>query len=359
MMDLLQHLEELAMGLDKIEEPTISDLTKWQKLFGYTASEAHQVITRLRSDVNGQKLSEEQWNLLKSGKEAEGHDRETYGHQLELWSTSLSSRSRSRPSTNSRDNSSYIFKLGGPLVNIENVRRVCGVSAQVRKGYGEEGNTDFASVDGAAKHVIEKWLEMQSPAITYRPTFIRLSQAPKDLSNTSSYPTLGIDSTLPQHRMHDLGQVPAPAQNEYPVWYFFYGTLMDPEVLQGCLGIPDRPTMTPASIQGGTLRTWGRKYKALVDGPDEAQVNGYAFCVQSAEQEEYLRFRETEAYEVVRCRIVLSSESEIASEAQGLTFRFARVDELDVGLAMSKVYTSSCKKALLGEDSNIHERFDG
>ncbi|KAL8798863.1 MAG: hypothetical protein Q9182_006319 [Xanthomendoza sp. 2 TL-2023] len=285
------------------------------KLFGYTLSEARQVIARIRSSLNPGKLSEEQWSLLKDGEEAEGHDRETYAHQIELWSTSHRGGSRPRSSTRFEDTSSYIFTLGGPFVHIESVRRLCGVSAQARKGYGEEGDTDFAFVDGATKRTIENWLGMQSHQITYRPTFIRLSQAPKDLSNASSYPTLGIESTLPQHRMVEVGQVFSPAGNEYPVWYFFYGALMDSETLQGCLGIPDLPRMTPASIHGGTLRTWGRKSKALVDGPAEAQVNGYAFCIQSAEQEEYLRFRETEAYEIVRCRIVLGRESEITSVA--------------------------------------------
>ena len=110
----------------------------------------------------------------------------------------------------------------------------------------------------------------------------------------------------------------------------FYGTLMDPQTLQNCISLPHPPILMPASIKGGTLRTWGRKYKALVDGPATAHVDGYAYCVLWTEREEYPRFRETEAYEVVRCRITLHSEEGVQEEVLGLTFRFARHDELDV-----------------------------
>ncbi len=327
-----QYLEEFATQVDRPEdEPADQDLSLWQTRFGYSAPEALVVIETLRADINGRKLSDDQWNLVKAAKEAEGYDRETYEHQLQLWSSNGSNfHARPKHSGPARDTSSYIFKLGGPFTDIESLRRaVGGVSAEARRGQGEEGDTEFACVDGAAKRVIEDWLATQSPPMHYRPTFIRLSQAPKNLSEHSSHPTLGIDCTLPQHRMQDLNQPFAPAQNEYPVWYFFYGTLMDPQTLQKCISIPHPPIMTLASINGGVLRTWGRKYMALVDGPATAVVHGCAYRVLSSEHEEYLRFRETEAYEVVRCCIALDSGEGVQEEVRGLTFRFTRHDELD------------------------------
>ena len=48
---------------------------------------------------------------------------------------------------------------------------------------------------------------------------------------------------------------------------------------------------------------WAGKYKALVDG--KMRVDGMAFSVRSREDEEALRYHETENYEVVRCRICL------------------------------------------------------
>lgn len=194
----------------------------------------------------------------------------------------------------------------------------------MRKGLGEEGDADFAHITGAAKRAIEDWIETQSPRPP-RPTFIRLSQSRKDLSDMSCHPSLGVDSSLPQHRLQDSPRH-APAQMEYPVWYLFYGTLMDPETVQKCIPLPSTPRLLPASTRGGILRSWGRKYKALVDGPPEAQVDGFAYRVETAEHEEYLRFRETEAYEVVRCRITLEGGEEVP----GLTFRFVKQEDLDM-----------------------------
>ena len=331
-MDLLQHLEELAVGVNRNEqeEPTPNDLARWHNLFGYSAPEAMDIITKLRTNLNTQRLSDAQWNMLKAVKEAEGYDRESYEHQLQLWSSNKSSALRAAPKPDST--SSYVFKLGGPFPDIESLQRIVGVSsAEARVGQGEEGESaNFARVDGTTRIVIEKWLDSQSPPLTYRPTFVRLSQAPKDLSNNSSHPTLGIDSSLPQHRLSDtaIDHSFSPAQNEYPVWYFFYGTLTDPETLQKCISLPDLPVLRQATIKGGKLRSWRSKYKGLVDGPAEAEVKGYAYQVESVDQEDCLRFRETQNYEVVRCRVFFD-EGGVGDTVQGLTFRFRNPDRLD------------------------------
>lgn len=54
--------------------------------------------------------------------------------------------------------------------------------------------------------------------------------AAKDFSADSIHPTLGKDCTMPQHRLgSDTDSL--PHQSQYPVFYFFYGTLADPIVL--------------------------------------------------------------------------------------------------------------------------------
>ncbi|KAL9023941.1 MAG: hypothetical protein Q9196_006869 [Gyalolechia fulgens] len=329
-MDLLQHLEELAVGVNRSEqerEPTADDLVRWNSLFGYSSSESLNIIASIRANINIHRLSDEHWDMIKALKESEGYDRESYEHQLQLWSTNPSRPSRLQVSSST---SSYIFKLEGPFADIESLQHLVGVSsAEARVGYGDDGRADFARVDGITKRVIEEWLESQSPPLTYRPTFIRLSQSPKDLSNVSSHPTIGIDSSLPQHRMRDLNQSFFPRQTEYPVWYFFYGTLTDPDTLQKCISISYLPNLIPASIKGGRLRSWRRKYNALIDGPADAEVDGYAYRVESSDHEDSLRFRETQAYEVVRCHISLNVEG-VKEAIQGLTFRFRNPDELDV-----------------------------
>lgn len=124
-----------------------------------------------------------------------------------------------------------------------------------------------------------------------------------------------------------------PQQNEFPVWYFFYGTLANPSILSRVLERPEEanlPVLYPASVNGGVVRTWAGKYRALVDSPSghkSSIVMGYAYLVQSKEEEDHLRIYETDKYDVVRCDIDFGCTHRIE---KGLTFRSAgEEDELD------------------------------
>ncbi|OJI82941.1 hypothetical protein ASPTUDRAFT_191420 [Aspergillus tubingensis CBS 134.48] len=135
-------------------------------------------------------------------------------------------------------------------------------------------------------------------------------------------PCLGsdIDPTLPQNRATAVDEVFHPKQGEYPVWYFFYGNLAVPEILNERLGLDERPTYRKAVAKGGDLKTWGRgKFKALVDGDASARVEGWAYEVGSTEDEGILRYYETDFYEVVRCDICMVDVGEMV---KGLVFRF-------------------------------------
>ena len=112
-----------------------------------------------------------------------------------------------------------------------------------------------------------------------------------------------------------------PSQSQYPVWYFFYGTLADPHILGRVLNLPpthDGPTLIPAKVCGGKIKIWASKYKALVNGSKNDYVNGLAYQVCSEEQEDSLLFYETDKYEVARCEIFLTEGRTV----RGLTFRF-------------------------------------
>ncbi|RAK90294.1 hypothetical protein BO79DRAFT_253711 [Aspergillus costaricaensis CBS 115574] len=157
---------------------------------------------------------------------------------------------------------------------------------------------------------------------TFSATFVRINISPKDLSAHSIAPTLGseIDPTLPQNRATGADEVFLPKQGQYPVWYFFYGDLTVPEILTERLGLDEMPVYRKAVVKGGILRTWGGgKYKALVDGDASARVEGWAYEVRSAEDEEMLRYYETDFYEVVRCDICMVDVGEVV---KGLVFRF-------------------------------------
>lgn len=149
------------------------------------------------------------------------------------------------------------------------------------------------------------------------------SQRLRSLSNTSIYPTLGMDSTLPQHRLDDtcLDAPFSPAQDEYPVWYFFYGTLADAAFLLKLLSLSQEPELRSASIEGGTIRTWAGRYRSLVEAAASSRkcIDGSAYLVNSCDHEEILQYYETENYEVVRCLIRMNDNTEVID---GLTFRF-------------------------------------
>ncbi|PTB38616.1 hypothetical protein M441DRAFT_146048 [Trichoderma asperellum CBS 433.97] len=168
----------------------------------------------------------------------------------------------------------------------------------------------------------------------YEPTLIRASVASKDPSSTTLYPTLGVDTTLPQFRLDknksennissNFFSSARPAQDEYPVWYFFYGTLADAGILSRIIGSSEEQnsiTYKRASVQRGRLCTLNEKYWALVDAEQQSKVDGWAYLVKNQHEEDSLRVYETGIYEVVRCTMELMDEKQIF--IQGLTFRLA------------------------------------
>ena len=231
--------------------------------------------------------------------------------------------------------SSYFILLEGILNTPKSIQDAANLSKPPHtvQAASETRDAVFCEINGTIKQSIENWLSQQRS--TFRPTCIRISKAKKDLDCNSIYPTLGLESTLPQHRhSSDLGfnaplaQSPVPSnrtgrrpvlQDKYPAWYFFYGTLADPIVLTRLLSLSEAesPTLIPASISGGLIKSWAGKYKALVDGASTDYVHGSAYEVTSREQEDALLTYETENYEVARCGITMASET-----VQGLTFRF-------------------------------------
>ncbi|KAI1093284.1 hypothetical protein F5B19DRAFT_158197 [Rostrohypoxylon terebratum] len=324
-MDFLAELESMAeVAAQQLlqDEPDDASVNRWQHLFGYSYPEAEQKIHEHRTDLSRITITESHWEMVRLEKESQGYDKEAYEH-----SCSLAVHTNSVPQNAPRKTGSsiYLIKLEGPLSSADLVKSAACLDETPLEHCATDdmGETAaFCKVDTTAKEKLMGYLASQGSL--FQPTFIRYSKAEKNLSVTSAYPTLGIDSTMPQHRLNSTTDSRLlPAQNQYPVWYFFYGTLGDSVVLKNLLGVD--PVYSPASITGGAMRTWGGKYKALVDAPDRRQeVRGQAFLVQDKEQEEALQLYETYKYEVVRCEIHLESEDRV----KGLTFRFiGDVDE--------------------------------
>jgi hypothetical protein len=78
-----------------------------------------------------------------------------------------------------------------------------------------------------------------------------------------------------------------------PAWYFFYGTVLDPEFLQSVVRLDDTPVMIKAKVSNVKLK-YGTYYKALCEG--EGSVEGAAWFVPSAEAVKRLRWFKTDAY---------------------------------------------------------------
>ena len=149
------------------------------------------------------------------------------------------------------------------------------------------------------------------------PTFLQLTQAAKSLSSYSAAPFLGLDATLPQHRLGS-GEVYRPLQDEYPVWYFAYGPLTNADELAVILNTTEEPTYRAAVVHHARLLS----ANAISGGDLMERVLGKAFLVDTAEKEESLRFSVTDKFEVVRCRITFGEGGVTGASTNALTFRY-------------------------------------
>ena len=227
----------------------------------------------------------------------------------------------------------YFILLSGILNSAIRLQKAAGLpnAPMITTETSVDGSTTlFSRISADTRVRIEDWLRNQNIPKSDWPTFIRAQwPATKVLSPDSPFPMLGADPTMPQNRP-DPAIVAAPChplQEEYPVWYFFYGTLADKELLTGLLRLSaeETPVLKSARVTGGCIRTWGGKYRAMVDGTDK--IDGSAYLVQKKEHEDALRDYETDKYEVVRCRIEMEREA-----VQGCTFRFVEMADRDVCL---------------------------
>ena len=336
-MDPFDEVERMALNADtgdtspSCDEPSSIDIQRWQNLFSYSHNEAVEKLKQHRADLSRPRISANLWASLQDLPEYKGFDAEAYEHKIQLLAkqpaklTCQQSNNPSLPQTSTKP-ANYIFLMEGALTNPEDIKNALGstTSPDIRNGVSEIGEAHFCRVDAAGKQLIESWLSQQR--IAHRPTFIRESLAAKQLDPHSIYPTLGSDATLPQYRPTGVDDQFCPAQDQYPVWYFFYGSLMDPGVLSTQLGHSGDvgADLVPANVRGGVIKSWAGRYRALVDGTEADIVHGRAFEVRSAEQEEALRHYETSRYEVVRCAIAF----ERGETVMGCTFCFINAEEL-------------------------------
>lgn len=334
-MELLTALENMA-AVAEIEEEHDNDIDpgtvrKWQNLFGYSYHDAQEQIERQREDWNTL-VPTSLWEIVKKEQEALGFDRRAYSRWLQKLTQPIHNLGNDLECKDAERE--YLVRLEGPIDSSKKIAEVAGLASPPPMHCGEslegEDTARFCCIDVRAKCALQSWIAKDAP--WFRPLFISHSRARKDLSAVSKAPYLGCDTTLPQHRFTHRHEIPRPAQDEYPVWYFFYGTLATVATLERLFELLNTPTdsieLHAGYILGGRLETWGGgKYKALIDADQTATVYGSALLVASKEHEDALCYYETQAYEVVRCKIGLDADCDQTRVVAGCTFRF--VGEVD------------------------------
>ncbi|PSN68250.1 hypothetical protein BS50DRAFT_491469 [Corynespora cassiicola Philippines] len=290
------------------------NVERWGKIFNLTDTQAKGAIEAFLNDLSRLKISEEHWSEVREEMESHGHDKESYAYLL---SKQQKRHSITKTTTEEETNTSkaetrkkFLFKLEYPLETAAKVQQVASLEKLPEEHVDENDDSlRFVVINSQARAAIAAYLAPSKPSFTQLRT-----SAEKELSSWSLASTLGIDATLPHNRIEDI---PLPKQDQYPVLYFFYGTLAEPSRLVELLVLNEAPALHASQIRRGKIEMWG-KYRALVDGGENDVVPGSAYLVQSKQHEEALMFFEGENYEVVRCNI----ELEDGRVVKGLTFRF-------------------------------------
>lgn len=237
-------------------------ICQWQQLFSYSKAESWEHTQRQSDDWNAL-VPAALWDAVRDKQEPLGHDRRSYSHWLQT--SSQRQEKTSTISSTSQTERDYLFRLEGPLSSPEQITQIAGLSRAPIIYRGESlsqgKTTQFCLIKSSTHTALQKWISKEAPG--FQPLFVSHSRARKELSSISIAPFLGCESMLPQYRLLLPDTTPCPQQDEYPVWYFFHGTLTETATLDRLFGhvgsIFPRLELHPAHIRGGKLETWVRR----------------------------------------------------------------------------------------------------
>jgi hypothetical protein len=159
------------------------------------------------------------------------------------------------------------------------------------------------------------WLSKQ--CTNFAPAIVRVSKSGKDFPEHSTYPTLVVDTTLPQYRADSVDAKFVPTRNQYPVWYFFYGNLAVPDILSRRLGLSEKPVFTPATVTGALSRSGGASTMLCLTPTARklhASMDGHILS-RPRSTRRHFDFYETENYEIVQCTISMGWQVKMRSRA--------------------------------------------
>lgn len=121
----------------------------------------------------------------------------------------------------------------------------------------------------------------------------------KEETHASNMPSLK-EIMLARHR--NIPHSPHISLLQYPVYYFFYGSMTDPATLKRILNLDEAPKLHEAYIVGYTVAR-KNNLPALIDGPRAEEVKGYAYFVGSEAEGAKLRECHSKQYKVAPCLV--------------------------------------------------------
>ncbi len=118
---------------------------------------------------------------------------------------------------------------------------------------------------------------------------------------------------------------PQPITNTRPAFFpprtlFFYGSLMDPEVLSRVARLWQKPKLEDAWVEGFEMKLWNGLYPVLLpvtsgtgstttsEASAGNRVRGKAWVATEKDQIEWLQRYETKAYRPVECEVNVGRE---------------------------------------------------
>lgn len=221
-LDFLAACEYLALNVQVHNEQdqvvTESDALTWQQLFNISPQQAIREIQGWRENLGQQTISPEAWLLVREEKESQGYTKEAYEYSL----TRHKSSSPKTTAMSSRD--FYLLKAEGPWRSLDAISKIIDANKRSIEVYSAQDENQvqqtFYRLNGIDREKVVCFSRNSNS--TLKPFFVRDARASKALCNHSWHPMVGREATLPQF-WTDPGEDIRPMQNEYPVWYFFYG----------------------------------------------------------------------------------------------------------------------------------------
>lgn len=138
-----------------------------------------------------------------------------------------------------------------------------------------------------------------------------------------------------------------------PRYYFFYGTLMDADVLQAVTEVEEYPILHEATVSGYIMKIWNDRHPAVLPTNQPTDiVKGKVWLATTVDQCLRIQMFDTVAYRPANC-IVETSDGKRAPALVSEWAQGAHSDELSDGTFDLELWQARYKKDMLGADSGV------